>query len=332
MARIPMPPPTPRFHELSRDLALDDFDAAPPRPFADDEPPNSPFSLSPERATTGGNPSAAPPVDDDALAGAEAGERAPSAPLTPWNNVPRLHDDEPEHEIGLGISAGARDEREDTLVGEVPRNLLEQLSSSGDENTRAYTAPRELIELAKRKREERLLQKSGPPPTATSLAITERPPARRRAEERARQAATDAQAVTPRPAVPESRGGWGGNEDAAPAVARSLAPGEAAAAPDDLIEDPPIEDSAPASPTSSAPESSAPRIQLSPAPFSAESSPPISVVLGEDEPPAASSAAGVSLAELQARPSSKRWWIIAALCILVGVGLSRWQGIVQLFH
>jgi hypothetical protein len=40
------------------------------------------------------------------------------------------------------------DDREDTTVGEVPEGLL-ALSSHQDESTRAYTAPQELIELAK---------------------------------------------------------------------------------------------------------------------------------------------------------------------------------------
>jgi hypothetical protein len=59
------------------------------------------------------------------------------------------------------------DDREDTTVGEVPEGLL-ALSSHQDESTRAYTAPQELIELAKRQREERRLARGRAPRAAGS--------------------------------------------------------------------------------------------------------------------------------------------------------------------
>jgi hypothetical protein len=84
------------------------------------------------------------------------------------------------------------DDREDTLVGAVPKRLLELTSHSTDENTRAYQAPRELLELARRQREERLAARAA----GNSAAPGE--------------------------------GSLGGSDDAAPPVARSQGPqGEA---------------------------------------------------------------------------------------------------------
>jgi hypothetical protein len=56
----------------------------------------------------------------------------------------------------------AEDDHEVTPVGHASRVLLE-LSSSGDQNTRAYQAPRELLELARRKQAARLQTPSQAP-------------------------------------------------------------------------------------------------------------------------------------------------------------------------
>src|SRR4051812_31698466 len=47
------------------------------------------------------------------------------------------------------------DEREVTPVGQASKALLELSSSSGDQNTRAYQAPRELLDLARRQQAKR---------------------------------------------------------------------------------------------------------------------------------------------------------------------------------
>jgi hypothetical protein len=85
-------------------------------------------------------------------------DRAPNAPVTPWHGVPALEpapvDVTPAHQAPHYAGRDASDsEPEPTLVGKVPEDLLE-LSGAHEENTRAFTAPRELIELARRKRAE----------------------------------------------------------------------------------------------------------------------------------------------------------------------------------
>jgi hypothetical protein len=69
------------------------------------------------------------------------------------------------------------DEREVTPVGQASKALLELSTSNGDQNTRAYQAPRELLDLARRQQAKRAqaraaagsLQPSAAPPVATSL-------------------------------------------------------------------------------------------------------------------------------------------------------------------
>lgn len=74
------------------------------------------------------------------------------------------------------VDISTEDDREDTLVGEVAKDLLDLSSMEGDENTRAYQAPAELIELARRQREERLLAK-GKPARAPAMSNASRAPA-----------------------------------------------------------------------------------------------------------------------------------------------------------
>jgi hypothetical protein len=182
-------------------------------------------------------------------------DRAPSAPVTPWRGIaptpakssepkpsavaapgrvplrmplpmPREEEEEADASPPVGL---LEEEHEDTIVGEVPRKLLELSSSGGvsDENTRAYTAPQELIELAKRKREARLKASAAvaAPPEAHSRE-TARPPGQRRGLGNA-AVAQPFELVVPRAGAlpaegassypPESPEG-----DAAPAVARDL--------------------------------------------------------------------------------------------------------------
>jgi hypothetical protein len=82
---------------------------------------------------------------------------------------PGAHQDEDEEP--------AEDEREVTPVGQASKALLELSSSSGDQNTRAYQAPRELLDLARRQQAKRAqacaaagsLQPSAAPSPAASL-------------------------------------------------------------------------------------------------------------------------------------------------------------------
>jgi hypothetical protein len=97
--------------------------------------------------------SAAPPLSFGSAEGDPASERAPAAPLTPWRDVPRL--DESEDEGAPARAAQPDQDHEQTIVGAVPQNLLELSSEDEDENTRAYQAPPELVDLARRQREER---------------------------------------------------------------------------------------------------------------------------------------------------------------------------------
>ncbi|MEO8177231.1 MAG: hypothetical protein ABI895_00220 [Deltaproteobacteria bacterium] len=63
----------------------------------------------------------------------------------------------------------AEDDHEVTPVGDASKVLLE-LSSTGDQNTRAYQAPRELLELARRQQAARALTRSQAPLTTPSQA------------------------------------------------------------------------------------------------------------------------------------------------------------------
>lgn len=97
--------------------------------------------------------SAAPPLSFDS-AEADPSERAPTAPLTPARDVPPLR---PSAETeGAPARAAQQDQdHEETIVGAVPQNLLELSGEDEEENTRAYQAPPELVDLARRQREER---------------------------------------------------------------------------------------------------------------------------------------------------------------------------------
>ena len=108
-----------------------------------------------------GYDSAAPPLSFDS-AEIDPSDRAPAAPLTPWRDVPPL-----KAATGLAslppAEAKEDHDREDTIVGQVPKKLLDLSSEDEDaeENTRAYQAPQELIDLARREREERRQAQAG---------------------------------------------------------------------------------------------------------------------------------------------------------------------------
>ncbi|HEU4579551.1 MAG TPA: hypothetical protein VFS67_14935 [Polyangiaceae bacterium] len=97
--------------------------------------------------------SAAPPLSFGSAEGDPSSERAPAAPLTPARDVPPLY--EPEAEGAPARAAQPDQDHEQTIVGAVAQNLLELSSENEEENTRAYQAPPELVDLARRQREER---------------------------------------------------------------------------------------------------------------------------------------------------------------------------------
>jgi hypothetical protein len=105
--------------------------------------------------------SAAPPLSFDSIE-IDPSDRAPAAPLTPWRDVPPL-----KSPAGLeslpSPEAGENPDHEDTIVGQVPKDLLDLSSEDegAEENTRAYQAPQELIDLARREREERRQAQAG---------------------------------------------------------------------------------------------------------------------------------------------------------------------------
>ena len=130
--------------------------------------------------------SAAPPFSfgsDDT----DPSERAPAAPLTPGRDVPPLN--EPDDDEGAPARAAQPDhDYEATIVGAVPQNLLEMSSEDEDENTRAYQAPPELVDLARRQREERrraaTVSKKGDPKRAFRDSL---PPTARRFDDESDQ-------------------------------------------------------------------------------------------------------------------------------------------------
>jgi hypothetical protein len=236
-------------------------------------------------------------------------------------------------------------DHEATMVGQVPRNLLE-LSSSGDENTRAYTAPQELIELAKRKREERLNAKVAPEAHSKE---TERPPAQQRRAAAAKSAKpSEVPAPLTRRADPAAAPSWP-EEDSAPAVAKSDQPSEVAAAlarraAPAAAPSRPEEDSAPAvlrtnsgemeavRSSERAPPSAAPSVAGEALDFDEPPSEPASV----EPAPAVRARADMSPASVALSLSSyktpwltapRRWALLVALFVLVGLVLSRWRAI-----
>jgi hypothetical protein len=203
-------------------------------------------------------------------------------------------------------AAYGREEPEPTLVGKVPENLLE-LSGAGEENTRAFTAPRELIELARRRREERLDSNA---PADAHLRDTQRP-VRRGAEPEPEGA--DAAPPIPLDSAPPRRL----EEDAAPPIARTNSGEmEAVALP-------------PRSAPDSGPRGSGPVIEVEPASevsisvsFDADSAAKAPVAPGSEQVPS----------RIQSGMSLKPALLVGALFVLVGVVISRWHELMQLLR
>jgi hypothetical protein len=259
-------------------------DHAPPAPFSDRAPP-APFS-----------------------------DRAPAAPVTPRGGRAASRDAAeatPPRAIPFASLRAERqqDEHEPTIVGRVPDNLLE-LSGGGDE-TRAFTAPRELIELARRKREERRESKA---PKDMDARVTERPPAPQEAEG---QAAPAVLVESGRPRAPQE------DSDAAPPVARTVS-GEMEAV---------------ALPSRRTPESEPPESDA-PTSFPSElSGPSIEIGPGSEQSDGTGLSANASsdprsepLPSTVTTSAPRRLWIWVALFVLVGIVIARWRDIALLLH
>lgn len=294
---IPMPsPPNGGFGQLD----ASESDAAPGVDI-DDERDEAFPRVSPR-------PRYAEPEESFADIDAELHETAPPAPLSGFS----LDAADPvEATPPRAGPAHGRDDPEPTLVGKVPDNLLE-LSGAGEENTRAFTAPRELIELARRRREERLDSKA---PADAHLRDTQRPV--RGGASRAGPAAIEADADAAPPIPVDSAPPRRLEEDAAPPIARTNSGEmEAVALPQRGAPD-------------SEPRGSGPVIEVEPA-----SEVSISVSFDAESaarPPLAPASEQVP-SRIQSGMSLKPALVVGALFVLVGVIIARWRELMQLLH
>jgi hypothetical protein len=300
---IPLPQSRAELGPVETDASLaDPMDAAPGVDFAAaerEEREQPPFPLVAARAKV-------PSAPEESFAdvyGEIANDRASNTPAAPWRGVPSIQADPVEitPPRGTPIRFDRNDENdsepEPTIVGKVPDNLLE-LSGGQEENTRAFTAPRELIELAKRTRDEG--------EKGRSLA-----PREEHARETARPPGDDGRSDLSVPAAPnvpaDSLLPVDMDYEAAPPVKRT-ASGEmdAAALPSRWAAD-----SLPVA-------SSLSDIDVAPV---SEFSHQASANLASEPVPNAF------------RRSSKRGWLITfGLFVLVGVVIARWRDLVVLFR
>lgn len=256
-----------------------------------------------------------PSVPEESFADLDAdlADHAPNAPVTPWRGMPAVRADRgeatPPRGTPLRFSSDdeARSEPEPTIVGKVSENLLELSSGAGgDENTRAFTAPRELIELAKRKREERLYGASAP--EEDQARSTARPQ---------KASASDGSSDLRAPAAPnvplDSTPPSEDIPDAAPPVAHSHA--------SEL--DPA---SRPALPSRQLAPESGPEIEIDPASELSPSARRAVLASTGRNPPASEPAA------ITKKSSSRHWLILFALFVVVGVIIARWRELAALFR
>jgi hypothetical protein len=240
--------------------------------------------------------SAAPPLSFGS-AESDPSERAPAAPLTPWRDVPRLNE-RAENEGAPARAVQPDHDHEQTIVGAVPQDLLELSGEDEDENSRAYPAPPELVELARRQREERrraeTVSKKRDPTRAFRDSL---PPAARPLDEETDQSDINT-ATVPIP-----------TDAAAPPVALS-GPARDTARPGARASNgaPSLSDLAR--------EVSEPRLPLS--------LPPRGVAGRELTP---ESAASVSNYETPWLTRARLWALLVGVFIVVGYALARWRGL-----
>jgi hypothetical protein len=261
-----------------------------------------------------------PSVPEESFADVDAdlADHAPNAPVTPWRGMPAVRADSAEATPprGTPLRFRADDEElasqpEPTLVGKVPENLLELSSGAGggDENTRAFTAPRELIELAKRKREERL--NGGSPPDAEAVS-TARP--QRNAADMVSDFRASAAPNVPVDSLPPPEDLF----DAAPPVAHSHA--------SELDpESPPAHASRKVAPESGPEIEIDPASELSPSArravlASTGRNPPAPAIIPASEPVASS------------KKPSRHWLVLFGLFVVVGIIIARWRELAPLFR
>lgn len=304
LARIPMPAPAMRSDSGTEDMSVED----------EDELESVPASSAERAAEPRGNGVKSSAVTESAPEGprsehpeesfadlAELTDRAPPAPLTPSRGMPAITAPRRPLDSSPSVSVSSDDDREDTTVGEVNRDLLE-LSGGSDECTRAYTAPQELIELAKRKREERLRAKAEKAPAEAHLRETQRPPTRGAGESEPVIALVP---KAPRAVSDLSMGGAG--MASRPSGRPSSDALRALSSPPRPISDDDEPDS-----------------------FERDSAPVVSAVKSRAD------VSPESLAHLQASYKtpwlgrSRRWLFVMALFVIVGFAISRWSVLSQL--
>lgn len=251
--------------------------------------------------------SGAPPLSFDSE-DVDPSDRAPVAPLTPWRDVPPLKE-APELSSPAVAAAQAEDDHEETMVGQVPQDLLE-LSSEEDEeeNTRAYQAPQELIDLARREREERRQSQAqlGKKRDAKAAFADSLPPAARAAADLDDDQSDVLTATVPLDTFPAS--------GAAPPVALSGAlRGAASGEPSHGRK------------VSNGPASLEELARAVSGPGERESIPVVSEVLSEDRSPDSlpdfSGGAGRGLTR------GRVWALLVGLMLVVGFALARWRGV-----
>lgn len=256
-----------------------------------------------------------PSVPEESFADIDAdlADHAPNAPVTPWRGMPAVTADAgkatPPGGTPLRFSSDdeARSEPEPTIVGKVPVNLLELSSGGGgDENTRAFTAPRELIELAKRKREERL-HGSGFPEEDHARSTAR--PQKGGASHDASDLRVPAAPNVPVDSLPPSED----VPDAAPPVAHSHA--------SEL--DPA---SRPALPSRKVAPESGPEIEIDPASELSPSARRAVLASTGRNPPASEPVASMK------KSSARHWLFLFALFVVLGVVLARWRELAALFR
>lgn len=304
---IPLPPSRPGLDAVDASAVdgevehADELDAAPAVSIDAREEPSFPL-MAPRSAPAS--------VPEESFAG--LADSVPSEPAAPWRSVPpagpRSSEVTPPRGVpfaSLGDDEERESEPEPTMVGKVAPSLLE-LSSGGDENTRAFTAPRELIELARRKREERLL--SVDEPVENHSTITARPPGG------ASPDGNDAGDVSKLPAPPDVPVGSrepASDVSAAPPVERSPA-----------SELDPASEARPAAPVSA----SWPEIEIDPA---SELSPSarraVLASTGRNAPISVSISAAPQASE-------RRWWLLFALLVVAAVAIARWRDLAALWR
>jgi hypothetical protein len=248
--------------------------------------------------------SGAPPLSFDSE-DVDPSDRAPVAPLTPWRDVPPLKAAE-ESSNPPPVAIEAENDREDTLVGQVPQNLLELASEEdAEEHTRAYQAPQELIELARREREERRQAREGQKRDAKKKFADSIPPAARAADELEDDQSDVATATVPLDSLPPG--------DAAPPVALS-------GAQRGVTDEPSF-----GRKVSNGPASLEELAAAVSGPGERESIPVVSEVLSEDRTP--DSLSELSAGAMRSRSRGRLWMLLVGVVIVVGFVLARWGGV-----